>query len=485
MKQWFYVFSIIVLALFAMGEDEMCKHSLKCNMVHIYEETPNAANTLGEMFTQGLYYGRLRMNSFGFRWQEEIDKERKDHAIVGLGGSMVFKSGYLHGMGMTLGAYGTVAQGSLRIDESYLNKGGKDAFSRYDLLTKDKKGYMVLAEGYLEYLHGDSSFKFGRQIFESFLTKSNDTKMVPNTFEGFSVKSRFAENVVIKAAYFTKQKLRDHSSFHSVLAYGDDAEIPYDQYRHNDDSAMHTGLTTSKLEAAGIQDRLLVFEMMHRGMEHLTLQFNYTSVPHLISSAMVQADYRMDIGEWSVIPALRYMKQFDDGAGAIGGANLKRLNTGYVDATSLQSTLYAARVDMVHDALKLRVGYTSVADEGDIVAPWRGFPTGGFTRAMGQYNWNANTKSLMLQLDYEFEAFEDLKLISRYVIQDFDDNKAGVQADSNVFTIDFAKKMLDHRLYVKTRYAHVSGQPGKALESGFVKLDPSYDELRIEINYLF
>ena len=485
MKQYIYL-GLMVLGVGAYAEeDHLCKHSLKCSMVHIYEETPPEVTNIREMFTQGIYYGRLRFNSFGFKWQDEINAVRKDHAIAAMGGSLIYKSAYLHGFAVGVGVYGTVAQGSLNEDESYLYKAGKDTFSRYDLLRDGTQGYGVLAEGYLEYKYDKSSVKLGRQIFESFLTKSNDTKMIPNTFEGLTLHSKSLADTSLKAAYLTKQKLRDHSGFHSVLAFGTDVNNPYDFYSQNDDSAMHRGLTTSKLDAMGIEDRLIVVEMMNRSIEHLTLQMNYTSVPELISSAMIQADYRFDLGEWSVMPGLRYMQQFDEGGGAIGGANLKTLTSGYTNPNSLDTALYAARVDMVNDALKLRVGYTAVADKGDIIAPWRGFPTGGFTRAMGQYNWNANTKSYMFQLDYEFEALDDLKVISRYVVQDFDDEKIGVQADSDVFTLDFAKKLVDNRLYLKTRYGRVMGKKQTVSSDGVIKLNPSYDEVRVEINYLF
>ncbi len=179
------------------------------------------------------------------------------------------------------------------------------------------------------------------------------------------------------------------------------------------------------------------------------------------------------------------MQQFDDGAGAIGGANLKTLTAGYRDPESLDAALYGARMDVVYDAFKFRFGYTNIADKGDLVTPWRGFPTAGFTRAMGQYNWNANTESYMMQLDYEFEDISEFKVISRFAVQDFDNEKVGVQADSKAFTIDFLKGLGETPYYLKTRFAHVTGDDDTVAGNGFTKLDPSYDEIRLEINYLF
>ena len=140
---------------------------------------------------------------------------------------------------------------------------------------------------------------------------------------------------------------------------------------------------------------------------------------------------------------------------------------------------------MIKDAFKIRIGYTKVADKGDIVAPWRGFPTSGFTRAMGQYNWNANTKSYMVQFDYAFESIPEFTLLSRYVKQDFDDKKIGVQSDSDVYTLNLVKVLANKKLYLKTRYAHVLGDNNTVASNGILKNNSSYDEMRFEINYLF
>jgi len=472
------------------GLDASQKHSLKCNMLHLYDEDPPMVENIGDMFSQGVFYGRLRLNSFGFKWRNEIEISntsiRKDHVLAAIGGSVIYRSGYLHGFGFGAGLYTSQVLGTLAPSETYLYKSAKDTLNRYDVLTQDNKTALnALAQAYLEYKTSILSIKAGRQIFESFLIKSNDTKMIPNTFEGITFAAMLTPNTALKAAYLTKQKLRDRSAFHHLLAVGDISNDIYNIYRENDDSAMHFGLTLPKLEAKGIKDKLIVVEAKNRSIDYLTMTMNYTAVPQLLSSVMLQADYRFYLGDWSIIPGIRYMQQFDDGAGAIGGANLKTLTQGYTNPESLDTALYAGRIDIVEDRFKLRLAATKVADKGDIVAPWRGFPTAGFTRAMGQYNWAANTKSYMMQVDYEFEEIDALKVISRFAIQDFDDNKIGVQADSKVFTVDLLKGLGETSYYLKTRFAHVCAEGNFVPDAGLSKLDPSYDEIRIEINYLF
>jgi hypothetical protein len=470
------------------------KRTIKSNMTEVYRVLPQEVGNLSDMFTGGVFYGRLRFNSFGFQWKDELEIEgkivRKDHVIGAIGGSVLYKSAYLNGFAFTAGLYTTQAHGSLDDNEAYLYKTGKGVLNRYDLLNEGKQNITSLAQAYLEYRNKNISIKAGRQIFESFLTASNDTKMIPNTFEGVTLDTKALPDTHLKVAYLTKQKLRDHSEFHHILSRGDViADDPLNIYSENDDSGMHLGLTESRLAAADIDDRLLILDASNKSIENFILRVNYTALPELISSAMVQVDYKLDVGNLSIIPALRYMQQFDDGAGKIGGANLRTITEGYSDPESLDSWLFGARVDVKQDACKLRFGYTKIADEGDIIAPWRGFPTGGFTRAMAQYNWYANTETYMVRADYDFDkagVVPGLKAFMRYAIQDFDDAKPGVlYADSNVLTLDLLKEIESiPNLYLKLRMGHIVGDP--LIEKGQIKkLNPSYDEARFEINYLF
>jgi len=490
-KKIFLLYIFLIRSIYA--QDDTLKRILNSNCtlkdysVSDKLESPEDVKNFSEIFSKGIFYGRLRLNSFAFDWKDEIDGKREDHQALGLGGSFIFKSANFHKFAVSAGLYSSFSPISNGDVTTY--KAGKGTLSRYDASKTGKKSLMSLAQAYVEYVDRGMSLQVGRFLFESFLTKSNDTKMIPNSFQGFNLSSTMLSDTKIKLAYLTKQKLRDHSTFHHVLAYGDDPSDDYSQYTQNDDSAMHRGLTMSRLKEKGIEDKLFVAEVLHTPMENLFLTGNYTAVPNLISSAMLQAKYKYYLREFLIVPSIRYMKQYDDGAGKIGGANLRNNTVGYKNSDSLDGSLFATKIDIKNDIWKLRVGYSKIADRGDIVAPWRGFPTGGFTRAMGQYNWYANTKTYMLRVDYDFEeagVFPELKAYMRYAIQDFDDKKAGVQADSDIITLDILKYFNSiPNLYLKTRFAHVEGDSKNVSIDGTVKKDPSYNELRFEMNYLF
>ena len=491
------VLSMLFLCRLLFAEEDPEKRGILSSMKESYFILPQEVDTLSDMFTEGLFYGRVRFNSFGFKWKDELNvgdrSVRKDHAIAAIGGSVIYKSAYLNGFAFTLAGYTTQSRGSLSSDEAYLYKAGKGLLSRYDYITKDKQGISTIAQAYLEFHNEKSYIKAGRLIFESFLTASNDTKMIPNTFEGATLETTYIPDTLLKAAFLTKQKLRDHSEFHEVLAIADFvSNDPFHKFSENDDSAVHFGLKKSKLDALGIKDRLMIIDARNHSIENLTLRMNYTALPDLVSSAMIQADYEMNFLDIDVKPAFRYMHQFDNGAGAIGGANLKTLTSRYSDPDSLDSWLLAARVDIDNHVWKLRFGYTQIADKGDLVAPWRGFPTAGFSRAMAQYNWYANTKSYMIRADLDLDTaglIPGVQAFMRYAIQDFDDDKPGTQADSNVVTLDVLKEFTAYPgLYMKFRMAHVAGDNDTvAFVNGEpkTKLDPSYGEARFEINYLF
>jgi len=451
-----------------------------------YLQTPGAVENFGDLLKEGMFYGRLRVNAFRFDWQE-ASSEREDNWAIGIGGSLVYKSAVYRGWSATAGLY--TSQNPIHMADSEVIdlKGGKDTTSRYRVLTGGEWGMTVPALAYVQYRGGPFRIRAGRQIFESLLSGGNDTKMIPNTFEGYSVESKGWLGVDMRGAWLIRQKLRDHTSFHHVLAYGDDPADPYAAYSQNDDSAMHRGLTLKKLRERGIEDRLFILQAERRLTSSTVATVNYTAVFDLVSSATAEGRWRFWLHGYRIAPALRYMRQFDLGGGAIGGANLRVDTRGYRDPDSLEGAMVAARVDLDDEgAWRLRLGFSQIADRADLVAPWRGFPTGGYTRAMGQYNWYAGTRSWMVRIDYDFDGaglIPGLTTMARFVVQDFDDTKPGVPADSDVLHLDAIERFEAlPGLETRVRIAIVEGDP----QSGPVpKSDPSYREYRLEFNYLF
>jgi len=486
------------LSITAQADGTKQKRELKNNMMVKTNIVPGKVDKLSEMFTDGMFYGRLRTNYFKWDWKN--DNANVDNKAFGLGGSLKYKSATYNGISAEAGFYFTSSPiRSLRQNESQVGKvkAGKDTFSRYLVSTTGTWEYAVLAEANIQYQYSKSKAIAGRQIFESFLTKSNDTKMIPNTFEGVVLETKELAKTRIRGAYFTAQKLRDHTTFHDVITFKDEAGNSWD---NNDDSAIHKGLTYQNFKAAGkdVNHELIVFDARNKSIKNLKVDVTYGAVPGVVSSLTGELNYKIAFGGgYTLTPGVRYMKQFDNGGGKVGGASLKgklvtwtgntatyNASKGYSTPDSLDSSLWMARLVLKKGPLKAKIGYSAVADEADIVAPWRGFPTGGYTRAMAQYNWYANTKTINVEANYDFDKaglVPGFSAMARYAIQNFDETKqaAGVQADSKILHMDF-RENFKNGLYAKIRVGLVNAD---ARTSGINK--DSYNEYRFELNYLF
>lgn len=478
----------------AQADDLKPKRSLKSNMTEVYHVLPDKAGNFPEIFSKGQVYGRLRSNLFYYEWDEETASQQ-DHWAYGLGGSLIYKTAHFHGVSATVGGYTTQNPiGSWNVSKTDVGfvKSGKDTFDRNKI--KDCGSYdghwgmTSLAQAYLMYSFKNFDIKLGRQLFESFLTKSNDSKMIPNSFQGASLESKDISKITLKLGYFTKQKLRNHTEFHDVIAYN--------SWDENDDSAIHKGLTRTQLETRGIDTELVVVGITNKSIEKLTLDGWYTSVPDLFSSFMAEANYTVKIADGlSVTPGLRLMRQFDDGAGKIGGAALNGSLTGqtgpangYTDAASVDASLLGLRAVLKKDAVSLTAGYTAVSDDADLITPWRGLPTAGYTRLMSQYNWEADTESWMLTLKFDFgKAGLVPGMITKlsYGQMDYDDTKELLgghdRTDRSMVYFDLIKDcaVFNNILQTKIKIGLLGA------DNTINGTDPSSNDFRFEMNYLF
>ena len=492
------LFSLIILALlFSAGISwaDGPKRELANNMTETYNVLPGTADKISEVLTKGMFYGRLRTN---YIYRDIENESSYDPTGFGLGGSVIYKTAAFNGVSATAGLYTSQNLGLLKDNDALFGKAGKDTFSRYDRMAEGDWGMTVLGQAYLQYNFYRTEIKAGRQAYEGFLAKSNDTKMIPNTFRGYTLVTKDIPDTTLSLAFFDGQKLRDHTGFHDVITYNDGSGTTYGKWNNQDDSATHKGLSYANLRAAGkdTDNSLIIVGFSNKSIENMTLDLWYNSVPDLFYSLMVESNYQITLSNgWSLTPGLRYMAQFDAGAGRVGGAalngslaGLSGASNGYRVAESVDAGLYAVRLVLKKGAVKLLTAYSKVADEADIIAPWRGFPTGGYTRSMGEYNWYAGSGSLMVQAYYDFgkaNVIEGLRASIDYVYTDMDDKKillgGNSDTDRSIIHSDVwyrfpAFPELEAKLRLKISEGDRSPVSGIA---------PSYQEFRFELNYLF
>ena len=460
------------------------KRDLKNNMSIKYKVTPKAVESFDQMFSEGVLYGRLRSNMFHWDWANDKPGSTADNSSWGVGGSLIYSTGYLNGFGATAGMYTThtietdnmTTSGGVTFDAG---KAGKDTYNR----SAGSGAHIdVLALAYLEYKFAKSSVKVGRQIFESTLLRSNDTKMIPNTFEGYSIESKDVADTKLRAAYFTRQKLRDHGDFHSVIAV--------DGYNENDDAGKHKGLSVTNILAAGedVEPGMIVATVENKSIKGLKLNLDGMYIDGFVSSVIAEANYKIALGDsgWSLTPGARYIHQMDEGAGAIGGAALSGNTGGYSNPDSVDASAWMARLKLGKGAGSVMAGYSVIADDADIIAPWRGFPTGGYTRSMAQYNWEADTKSWMIKGAYDLGKagiVDGLRGSLDYAQMDYDTERAGIsKTDRSIIHLDMQKTFDSApNLELKLRMAMVDADTSVGAPADY----NSYNEYRFEINYLF
>lgn len=466
--------------------------TVKDNYQVEYTKAPGAVNSFAEMFTQGDVYGRLRSNAFFWDWDNE-NTAVQDNEMWGLGGSLVLKSGFYHGFGATVGFYGVTQvldDNTIPGSTTNFGKAGKDM---YHTRADGSEGNIgVFAEAYGEYKAGKTDVKVGRQIIDSIMLASNDTKMVPNTFEAAVIENKDIKNTSLRAGYIMSQKLRDHQTFHSIIAF--------EKYNENDDSGTHKGLTPALISAAGadVNPEMVLVTAQNTSIPNLKLDAEYVGVDGFVNTAIAEANYKIKLNDaWTLTPGVRYLRQMDDGAGAIGGASLsgafKGTSTytgapqGYTNPNSADGSIIMARLVAASGPLELTAGYSKVSDDADIIAPWRGFPTGGYTRSMAQVDWIANTQNWALKAVYDFGkagVVPGLKVAADYENMNFDDAKAATSGftDRDIFHVDAWQtfKAVPNTEF-KLRFATINADPAVGATVDY----NSYNEYRFEINYLF
>ena len=280
------------LSISAQADDSKPKRELKNNMMVKTNVVPGKVDKLSEMFTKGIFYGRLRMNSFKWDWKNDDTTAtgNKDNKAFGLGGSLRYQSASFNGVSALAGLYFTSSPfSSLRQPESELKyaKAGKDTFSRYQVSQGGAWEYAVLAEANIQYQISKTKAIAGRQIFESFLTKSNDTKMIPNTFEGIVLETKELAKTRIRGAYFTAQKLRDHTTFHDVITFKDEAGS---SWNNNDDSAAHKGLSYANFVAAGkdVNHELIVVDFKNKSINKIEVNIGSNTIMEIVIKSVIR-----------------------------------------------------------------------------------------------------------------------------------------------------------------------------------------------------
>ncbi len=463
---------------YAFASDQP-KRTLKNNMMEVYNILPEKADSFPEIFTHSMLYGRFRTHYMDFNRTDEKHSKIVDlngEPVQGLdpigfaaGGSLIHKTAPFHGLSTTLGFYSANHFDVVDEEDVAFGRSTKDTFRRETYTDEDgniryePQSINVLAQAYLQCSFGNTDIKGGRQIFESYLTKSNDTKMIPNTFSGVSFENRDIKDTTVKAGLFSKQKLRDRIKFHDVMLV--------DGWNHNDDSGRHQRFTLEN--GARSHNDLFVLGVVNKSIEDLKLDFWYTGVSGLQYSTMYEANYKVRLaGGLTITPGFRYLCQTDRGLDdvtlrGLSGSEINALNKDGKITGTADANLYAARLVTKYEKHTLVLGCHKNSKHGDIVAPWRGYPTGGYTRTMSEMNWAAGTTSEMVKWSWIVNSTFRLSL------EYSNHHRPGSNNDTQAYHADFWYKLTEDA-ELKLRIMDHEGYG-----------ESDYIDTRLELNYLF
>lgn len=520
----------LLFATMACGSEDISKQVLA--------NDTKSVEDVASMFKEGKLDGRIRLQYFNTDWNTNNwgTKPDGDSKGTAIGGSLIYKTASLYGISAGAGLYTTQATNIFTDDNNGVvagyakNTTASDLFARGPgAATNFGAGYAVLAQSYLQYDIAKSKIKGGQFLMSNPWISPNDTKMIPLAVEGVQAISNDIANTTIQLDFADKVKERGMTYFGSMADTGDTPDAIKNYYRTHYTT---TGITANASDLADqakfgqkAAPAVEVLSVKNKSIDSLELDAGYMHWADIIDQGLLEANYAIKAGDATVVLGARYMQQFDHGAGDIitpmdgsspyatgavtattpAGAASKVQRKGDKD-NSVDTNMYALRAVTTYGASKFLLSYSHTSDGGDLIAPWRGFPTDGYTRSMTITDWNANTSSYKAQFDYNFSALvSGLSGLVSYSFYDRDPSKVGYQGatnryynngDTKQWNIDAKYAVASVKgLELKARYmiqnneilskASSIAMGNSGAESEGYGNDTSNRELRIEINYLF
>lgn len=477
------------------GSKTMMKVSVIAAIVLNGAVVVQAADDLASAFKEGKLDGRLRTHYIATDWDDNsaTGKSGPDAHGLAAGGSLIYKTVPLRGFSAAAGLYTTQNPGGWteKSDGTTANT-SKDLFSRGPGSTYNYgTGYAVLAQAYLQYDIEKTKIKAGRMLMSNPYINPNDTKMIPIAIEGFEAVSSDLPNTTIQIDYADKIKERGMNYFGNMA---DTADTP-DRL-----AAYYTTHYGSPQGTHGDAPDVLMAGIKNKSINNLELQAWGMHWADVVDQATLEANYGIKMGDLALSVGGRYIKQNDKGAGAI----INPMGTATNQSTTVAAThngdsdnsvdtyLFALRAMASYQAARLSLATSHTSGDGDLIAPWRGFPTEGYTRSMTQTDWNANTRSYKGQIDYDFSSLvPGFSTILSYSYYDRDSSKRPYQSmtdrgfqngDTHQTNLDLMYKLAGEWKGTELK-ARLMDQNNEKT-SLFIK-ETSNREMRLEVNYLF
>ncbi|NTV42799.1 MAG: OprD family porin [Syntrophobacteraceae bacterium] len=363
-------------------------------------------------------------------FEEQFDDSKKEAWAAG--GWLEYKSGWL------CNHFGVAA--TLYTSQPLYAPDDRDGTN---LLEPGQNGFTVLGEAYGRIkIVGENEFRFFRQTYENPYINKNDGRMVPNTFEGYTLRGIIGDEkstgaLKYVAGYVSKIKERNQDRF----------------------------VWMSEDAGADVQRGTIMGGALYtRGPWSIGAIEYYTE--DTLNIFYAEAKRRWKLSEnWGLALSAQFSDQQSVGDNALSGGSPFHTAQGGI------------ALDVSYRNAVLTAAFTSTDSNRDMVSPWSSYP--GFTSCQVLDFNRAGEDALMFKLSYDFKRFvEGLSMYALYTVSSGRKNSSnGIDLpDENEFDADvqyrFQTKCLKG-LSLRARYGTVHESGGGRIHQvrGFLNYD--------------
>ena len=380
---------------------------------------------MSPFFSDSTFNAELRTYYFN---RKNFDDSRNE--AWALGGSLAYKSGYL----ADRLAIGAVAYTSQRL----YGPGNRDGTQ---LLQPGQEGYSVLGQLYGEIKITDQLFAaIGRKEYNTPYINADDSRMTPNTFQGYSLYGKAggeddAPAWRYGAGYITKIKEKNSDEF----------------------------VWMSHVAGANVNRGVYIAGANFKQGAFSIGAINYYS-NDIINIFYTEAKYTLPLTDrYQLQLSAQYSDQRSTGDNLLTGNNFSTHQAG-------------VNADLGVGAALLTMAYTNTANGADMQSPWGGYS--GYTSVMIEDFFRAGESALMLRASYDFsgDGLEGLSA-SALRVHGSGVNKPLYNEDETDLDLQWVPKNGALKGFsFRTRYARVNQRGGG---------DPDINDFRLIVNYDF
>jgi hypothetical protein len=289
---------------------------------------------------------KLHLRVFDFDRTNSDDTENEAWAY---GGWLAYHSGWLS-ESFAVGAVGYTSQ---RLDAS-------DSDTGTGLLKPPQESISVLGQAYAQLRFRDQALLTGyRQLVEEGYVNGNDTRMIPNTFEGVTLTGQVGR-IGYYVGYITDMKRQSDDDFHDMA---------------------------SVAGATGDEDRALILTRLSaQPLAELRLYAANYLTPDVLNTVYANAEYTFKLGDdVSLQAGIQYTEQHSLGDELLGDFSTWNVST---------------RALLLWRGLTAGAGYALTGDGSAIRSPYGSFP--GYLKFMERTFDRANEHAWGAGFKYDF-----------------------------------------------------------------------------------